>query len=153
MAVPDTEPSDLRAALEAAGWRCTRQRVAVYDRLTQLAEQHAHPTAEELFVAVREYVPSISLATIYKALEALVESGLVSKLPTGDGSARYDARRVEHYHLRCIKSGTVEDLPTPYDPDLVAKLDPNLIEELEARGFRLTGYRLELIGYFDGAAV
>ncbi len=152
MGVPLTEPSELRAALEAAGWRCTRQRTAVYERLAGMADLHAHPTAEELFVAVRGDIPSISLATIYKALEALVESGLVTKLPTGDGSSRFDARRGEHYHLRCLKSGAVEDLPTRYDPDLVTKLDPNLVRDLASRGFRLTGYRLELVGYFDKAS-
>jgi Fur family ferric uptake transcriptional regulator/Fur family peroxide stress response transcriptional regulator len=42
----------------------------------------------------------------------------------------------------------VEDLPTPFDADLVAKLDPDLDGQLRRRGFRVTGYRLELVGYF-----
>ena len=147
----DTRPESpgLRSALEAAGWRCTRQRAAVYDQLVHLADRHDHPTAEEVCRAVREDLPSISLATVYKALEALVASGLVAKLPSGDGSARYDARAEDHYHLRCLKTGAVEDLPTRFDPDLVAKLDPALGQNLRERGFRLTGYRLELVGYYD----
>ena len=43
-----------------------------------------------------------------------------------DAGARYDARRDLHYHFRCLRSGTVHDLPTPFDPDLIAKLDPRL---------------------------
>ena len=44
------------------------------------------------------------------------------------------------------------DLPTRFDPALVSKLDPHLEEDLERQGFRVTGYRLELIGYRDQAS-
>jgi Fur family transcriptional regulator, peroxide stress response regulator len=143
------DPSGLRAALESAGRRCTPQREAVYAHLSRVAQ---HPTAEEVYQGVKATIPKISLATVYKALEALVASGLATKLTAGDGSARYDARGDRHYHLRCLRSGAVEDLSTPYDPDLIAKLDPGLAEQLEERGFHLTGYRLELVGYYDRPA-
>ena len=91
----------------------------------------------------------ISLATVYKALEALVASGVATKLTAGDGSARYDARSEHHYHLRCLRSGSVQDLPTPFDPDLIQKLDPELTEILRGQGFQVTGYRLELIGFYE----
>jgi Fe2+ or Zn2+ uptake regulation protein len=140
------DPAGLRDALEAAGWRCTPQRAAVY---AQLSNAQDHPTAEEVYHGVKPTVPRISLATVYKALEALVASGLATKLTGGDGSARYDARGDHHYHLRCLRSGAVQDLATPFDPDLISKLDPNLIRDLERKGFRVTGYRLELVGYLD----
>jgi Fe2+ or Zn2+ uptake regulation protein len=143
------DPGALRAALEAAGWRCTSQRLAVY---AQLSNAMHHPTAEEVYQGVKSTIPNISLATVYKALETLVASNLASKLTAGDGSARYDARRDHHYHLRCLRSGAVQDLPTPYDPDLINRLDPNLVQSLEKQGFRMTGYRLELVGFFDGSA-
>jgi hypothetical protein len=47
----------------------------------------------------------------------------------------------------------VYDLPTRFDPALVSKLDPHLEEDLERQGFRVTGYRLELIGYRDQASM
>ena len=140
------DPEALRGALEAAGRRCTPQRLAVYDLLSRT---DAHPSAEEVYRGVRGAVPNISLATVYKALEALVASGLATKLTGCDGSARYDARGDRHYHLRCVRSGAVEDLPTPFDPDLIAKIDPGLLTDLKGRGFRVTGYRLELVGYFE----
>lgn len=142
---PTLSAAAVRSALEAAGCRCTHQRLAVYDALA-----HAdHPTAEQLFEAVRGVVPNISLATVYKALEALVRSGLAAKLAAEGGSARYDARPDAHYHLRCTRSGRVEDVASPFDPELPAKLDANLGRLLEERGFRLTGYRLELLGEFE----
>jgi len=87
---------------------------------------------------------------VYKALEVLVSSGLAARLGGDGGSSRYDARSDRHYHLRDLRSGLVEDLPTEYDPDLLAKVDPALADDLHRRGFRLTGYRLELIGFYEG---
>jgi len=137
---------DLRLIVEQAGLRCTPQRLAVYDHLTQSTE---HPTAEDVFQAVRSRIPKISLATVYKALEAWVAVGLANKLSMGAGGncARYDARRDLHYHFRCLRSGAVHDLPTRFDPDLITKLDPRLHEDLSRQGFQVTGYRLELVGY------
>jgi Fe2+ or Zn2+ uptake regulation protein len=146
---PELASSELRAALEAAGWRFTAQRLAVYQHLHRAVH---HPTAEEVYRGVRKVLPKISLATVYKSLEALVACGLAAKLTAVDGSARYDARSDRHYHLRCLHSGSVEDLPTPFDPDLIEKLDPGLTERLEQEGFRVTGYRLELVGYYDRAS-
>src|SRR5262249_5877219 len=108
-----------------------------------------HPTAEEVFQAVRRDIPNLSLATVYKTLDTLVASGLVAKLSDAAGTARYDARREDHYHLRCLRTGLVRDLPTPHDPNLLGKLDPDLIDSLGREGFKVTGYRLELVGFFD----
>jgi Fe2+ or Zn2+ uptake regulation protein len=141
----------LRGLLEGAGFRCTPQRLAVYDSLTRAAQ---HPTAEEVYVDVRAVIPKISLATVYKALEALVATGVATKLTAGvgDTSARYDARRDLHYHFRCLRTGEVHDLPTRFDPELIDKLDPQLSAYLSRQGFQVTGYRLELVGYQDGPA-
>jgi Fur family transcriptional regulator, peroxide stress response regulator len=136
----------LRKALDAAGLRSTSQRLAVYD---QLASMPHHPTAEEVFQAVRSKLPKISLATVYKALEALVAIGVVGRLNAADGAgpARYDARSDDHYHFRCLRTGTIHDLPTEFDPKLIEHLDPLLAEDLRKQGFQVTGYRLELLGY------
>jgi Fe2+ or Zn2+ uptake regulation protein len=136
----------LRRTLEESGLRCTPQRLAVYDHLTRAPY---HPTAEDVYQAVRSAIPRISLATVYKALEALVSTGVATKLTAGSGDtrARYDARCDQHYHFRCLRTGAVHDLPTPFDPGLIAKLDPQLSDYLGQQGFQVTGYRLELVGY------
>jgi Fe2+ or Zn2+ uptake regulation protein len=142
----ETKGSDVRAlrsALERAGWRFTRQRAAVYEYVRSV---DSHPTAEEVYAAVRRDIPNISLATVYKALEALVDSELAVKLTSSDGPARYDHRTDSHYHLRCIDTDEVRDLPVAFDPDLIAKLDGSLVEELRRQGIEVTGYRLEVLG-------
>jgi Fe2+ or Zn2+ uptake regulation protein len=152
MNVPHHEPTpgnrehaDLRRALDRAGCRFTRQRAAVFDYLCSV---NSHPTAEEVYTAVRQHVPSISLATVYKALEALVAADMASKLAHADGPARYDCRSDSHYHLRCLKTGQIRDLQVPFDRQLLDKLDPALVSRLRQQGFEVTGYQLELLGHF-----
>src|SRR5262245_36312473 len=79
----------LRRMLGNSGANFTRQRAAVYGYLR--AVDH-HPTAEEVFLAVKQDLPKISLATVYKNLEALVACGAASKLAYGDAATRYDIR-------------------------------------------------------------
>ena len=137
--------AELHRALEQAGWRCTRQRAAVY---ACLRAADCHPTAEQVCAAVRRAMPHISLATVYKALEALVDAGLASRVAHESGAARYDARSDAHYHLRCERTGEVRDLPLPYDPTLIERIAPELVEALRREGFEITGHRLELLGRF-----
>jgi Fe2+ or Zn2+ uptake regulation protein len=136
---PATRPDSdavLRDALEASGQRYTEQRAAVY---RFLAGTTSHPTADDVFLAVRSNRPDISLATVYKSLETLVGCGLASKLTYGDGSARYDGRTDPHHHARCLRCGAVRDVPGSLDPGAVEPLQP-------LAGFDVQGYRLELVG-------
>ncbi|UCF20353.1 MAG: transcriptional repressor [Gemmatimonadota bacterium] len=127
----------LRAALEASGHRHTAQRGAVYRYLRNVT---THPTADEIFTQVREVLPDISLATVYKALEAFVEAGLARKLSVGGGPARYDGRTEQHDHVRCLRCGIVRDVIGPHDSEMIRGLG-------SGDGFEIIDYRLELIGY------
>lgn len=140
----------LRQALEQAGWRFTRQRAEVFAYLRSVS---THPTAEQVFAAVRQQIPNISLATVYKALEALVDAGLAARLAPdpaegAGGPVRYDGKPEPHYHLRCQRTGQVRDLPVPYDPELLARLAPDLVEQLRRDGFEIVGHRIEILGRF-----
>jgi Fur family transcriptional regulator, peroxide stress response regulator len=141
---PDSFGNDvLRRSLEQAGWRCTRQRAAVYQHL---CDSTTHPTAEQVFVSVRGQIANISLATVYKALEALVDAGMATRLGDGAGPARYDGRSEAHYHFRCEKTGEIIDLPLEYDPHLLEKLGANVVQTLRENGFEVVAHRLELVG-------
>jgi len=127
---------ELRSALEASGHRYTTQRAAVY---TYLRNVKSHPTADEIFTNVRKEKPDISLATVYKALEAFVSAGAARKLEFGGGPSRYDGRTDDHHHVRCLKCGVVHDVD-----DQVVTLNS---EHPTRDGFEVVGYRLELLGY------
>jgi len=132
----DTAEGRLRAALESNGQRFTEQRAAVFRYLSGTT---SHPTADDVFTAVRGTIPEISLATVYKALETLVGCGLAVKLAYGDGSARYDGRTDPHPHARCIECGAIADLPGTVD----ARTLPGLGS---LPGFEVRGFRLEVVG-------
>ncbi len=73
-----------------------------------------HPTAEDLYERVRVSMPSISLGTVYRNLNLLVDTGVIRKFePPGQMKARYDAKREEHTHLVCRECDTVYDVDLP----------------------------------------
>ncbi len=133
----------LRQALEASGQRFTEQRAAVF---RFLSATDVHPSADEVFLAVRRNLPGISLATVYKSLETLVGCGLAVKLTYSDGSARYDGRTDPHNHARCLACGKVIDIPGSIPEDQLQAL------RRRTDGFLVTGYRLELSGYCPSCA-
>ena len=89
-----------------AGLSVTPQRLAVYE---QLLRREDHPTPEMIFKAVRRKMPSLSLATIYKSLDALEKLGLVQAVQIDSDSRRYDANMQQHHHLVCTACGDVSD--------------------------------------------
>jgi Fe2+ or Zn2+ uptake regulation protein len=138
---PDELDAVLREALDANGQRFTEQRSAVYRYLRCTDE---HPTADDVFTVVRGDIADISLATVYKALETLVSCGLAVKLSYGDGSARYDARTDEHFHSRCLRCGVVRD---------VHAAEPAYRPAVRVGdGFRVEGFRVEVVGYCAACA-
>ena len=139
----NSESSDLllRQALEGSGQRFTEQRAAVYGFL---AHTDVHPTADEVFLAVRQDLPGISLATVYKSLETLVGCGLAVKLTYADQSSRYDGQTDPHHHARCVVCGRVMDLTGDISTDEIDAF------RRQAESFTVTGYRLELSGYCSG---
>ena len=77
--------------------------------LETLRENAVHPTAEELFALVREKIPNISLATVYRNLRLLESEGKVLKITTDNGD-RFDGHTHEHYHFTCTECKKVLDL-------------------------------------------
>ena len=128
---------ELRRKLDERGGHMTRQRAAVYDYLSSV--EH-HPTAEEVFLNVKRQLPKISLATVYKNLEALAACEAISKLTYGDGSARYDIRTDHHYHTRCLNCGGMWDLEAASGKSALEQIKPQ-------SGFTVSDIRLELLGY------
>ncbi|HEX8162682.1 MAG TPA: transcriptional repressor [Pyrinomonadaceae bacterium] len=125
----------LRERLDEKGSHLTRQRAAVFDYLSGVSH---HPSAEEIYHAVKLKLPRISLATVYKNLEKLVECGVASKLTYGDAAARYDIRTDHHYHTRCLGCGKIQDFDAAEGVEALRRIKP--------RGFDVTDYRLELLG-------
>lgn len=76
-----------------------------------LMNRHDHPTADTIYISMREEFPSISLGTVYRNLNLLVELGEIQKLTLSDGADRFDADIRPHYHFVCRHCQQVSDLP------------------------------------------
>lgn len=94
--------------LGAAGHRRGGARDAV---VGLLAQEECCLTAQEMHDRLRGRGRPVGVASIYRVLDLLVEQGLVERLDTGQGSARYEARHASgehHHHLVCDDCGKVE---------------------------------------------
>lgn len=93
--------------LREAGLRLTPQRLLIYQTLLQSKE---HPTAQELYDDVKGRLPSLSQATVYNTLQALVTAGLIQEIgEAGDGTIHYDADLTPHVNLICTRCHRVDD--------------------------------------------
>lgn len=101
------KPQEVTALLRERGFKVTPQRLAVYDALSRTT---AHPNAEMLYRKLQPDYPTMSLATVYKALSILCEIGLAQALNVGEESFRYDANTAQHPHVRCTQCGRVDDI-------------------------------------------
>ena len=85
----------------------SRQREAIK---TFLAGRYDHPTAETVYLGIKEEFPNISLGTVYRNLSLLSDIGEIQKLSTGIGPDRFDGNPALHYHFICKHCGSVLDL-------------------------------------------
>ena len=115
--------------------RNTPQKQAVCECLREMG----HPTASALYLRVRERCPEISRATVFRILKERAESGEALRFSVGDGEDRYDATTAEHYHIRCLSCGRVEDAELAPIPSLSAFSD-------ERNGFRIMGHTVSFFG-------
>ncbi len=116
--------------------RMTTQRKLILEKLKSVK---THPTAEELYLMVKDKLPKISLGTVYRNLEVLARQGLVIKLGEHGEAARFDADLKDHYHIRCTVCGEIEDL----------WVEPPVANEDEIKNvskFDLQGFKLEYFG-------
>src|SRR5918992_5848741 len=90
--------------------KLTRQRQAI---LRAIRDSGDHPTANEIFQAARELLPTISYATVYNSLRYLKEAGLVREISFGDSASRYDRETHRHDHAICNDCGKLVDFDLP----------------------------------------
>ncbi|MBU2993421.1 Fur family transcriptional regulator [Octadecabacter sp. 1_MG-2023] len=130
-------PDTILSRCEAKGLRLTEQRRTIASVLEAADD---HPDVEELYARASTADPRISLATVYRTVKLLEESGILDKHDFGDGRARYEtADRDHHDHLIDLQSGEVIEF---IDAEIEA-LQEKIADKL---GYELRGHRLELYG-------
>ena len=87
--------------------RNTKQKKIIYETL---AMTKSHPTADWVYQEVRKSLPRVSLGTIYRNLNSLVEDGFVNEILAERNISRYDANTDNHAHLICTNCDEISDV-------------------------------------------
>jgi Fur family peroxide stress response transcriptional regulator len=122
--------------LKGNGVRMTPQRHAI---LSHLISSMDHPTADEIYKALADTFPNMSVATVYNNLRVFKDAGLVKELTYGDASSRFDANMNEHYHVICKECGKITDFEHP-------PLSMIETKAAESTGYQVDGHRMEVYG-------
>lgn len=133
---------NFRELCRRRGLAVTHQRTVVYEVLLGM---HGHPSPEEVYERVREQIPSISLATVYKTVHTFLEAGIVSEVSLHHRSLRLESNQQPHHHMVCTGCKTIFDLA----PDAI---QPVQIKETLPERFQLQRLSVELLGLCERCA-
>ncbi len=122
--------AELIELLRKHGIQPTPQRVAVAEFIL---ETDSHPTAEEVWAAVRQRCPTVSRATIYNALNLFVKKGLLKPQPLRGSAFVFDARVKPHHHVIDEETGRIYDIPW----DAVKVVGGDALEGFEVREYQV----------------
>ena len=99
-----------------------------------------HISAEEIYQNIWKRYPGLNISTVYRTLELLKETGMVTETDMGDGCVRFHSIGHEHHHhLVCSRCGKVVDL----DESMLSPLTCALSEKY---GFRADLKHLAIFG-------
>ena len=113
--------------------KITPQRLAI---MKYLDEHRTHPTADRIYIDLKEKNPALSKTTVYNSVETLKEHGIIQSLTISGSESRYDFENKMHHHFLCKKCGTIIDI------DIKC---PNIGKIIES------GHNVEEVhGYFKG---
>lgn len=96
----------------------TKQREVV---LQVIRNAHEHLTANEVFTAAKELLPTISFATVYNSLRYLKEAGLIAEITFGNGASRFDRMTHRHDHAICTDCGKLVDIEMEVPAEILKK--------------------------------
>ena len=89
------------------GVQVTAQRLAVL----QAVAARPHATADVVAEMARGEIGAISKQSVYDALSALVDAGIVRRIEPAGSAARYETRVGDnHHHLVCRRCGAIADV-------------------------------------------
>ncbi len=130
-----------REQLKAKGLKITPQRIAIYEAVVELKN---HPTAENIIDYIKTNHPNVSVGTVYKVLDSLVENQLLKKVKNEKDIMRYDAIMQKHHHLYCSETDKIEDFK---DPEL-DKIIADYFSKKKIKVFKVKDISLQITGEF-----
>lgn len=105
-----------------------------------LEEADDHPDVEDLYNRASKIDSHISIATVYRTVKLLEETGMIERHEFRDGRARYEIIPENHHdHLIDLKTGNVIEFAS----EEIERLQEKIAHDL---GYKLVDHRLELYG-------
>ena len=115
----------------------TKQRKAISDLLLSITKFSSAQDVHKLLVSRGE---KIGLATVYRTLQALSETGLVDSLKNENGETLYKVcSKNHHHHLVCIKCATTSEFNTSEIENLMQKIS-------QENNYQISGHVIEIFG-------
>ena len=118
------------------GLPLTAQRRAVFEAM--LTRQD-HPTADRIYADIRFRLPGISRTTVYRILDTLVGTGMISRICHPGSAARFDPKIRRHHHLVCMHCEKIIDIESP-------RLDRIPWPDVGDCGFEIDDYHIHFRG-------
>jgi len=116
------------------GFKLTPQRLAI---MKFLEGNKSHPSAEDIYLYVKKTFPTMSFATVYNNLEALIDKGNITRVSIDPERRRYDPDTSRHNHLICLKCKKVVDVHADFKVHLPKE---------ENTAFEIIGSHVEFYG-------
>jgi Fur family peroxide stress response transcriptional regulator len=132
----DEKISSLESLCRERGLALTIQRRII---LENLASRYDHPTADQIYEAVKDQIRGVSRTTVYRVLETFVRLGVVAKVSNPHAKVRFEADTKRHHHLICLDCNAVADC---HD----GRLDGIEVPTEVCDGFEVKDFSLAIIG-------
>jgi len=95
-----------------------------------------HPTADMIYQALLDEMPTLSKTTVYNTLKTFTEKGILVALSLFENEVRYEYNTDPHIHFKCVNCGKIYDLDKTYD----------LYKDDEIDGHKITEHHVNLKG-------
>lgn len=131
-----TPTAHFRRLCAERGIAVTHQRQVLYETMR---EMKGHPSPEEVHERMRQTIPSVSLATVYKNIHLFVASGVFREMSVHHGTLRVEMNREEHHHMVCSICRSIKDIEAH-------EVDMHLPERQLSNGFLIERCSVDIIG-------
>lgn len=110
--------------------------------LKKFLETEKHITITELYELIKKEYPDIGIATVYRAMKVICDSGLAEEIDIGDGTKRFEHKfeHKHHDHLVCIKCGKIIE----FENESIEALQKEICKEYN---FTIVNHKLQIFGY------
>ncbi|MBO5064177.1 MAG: transcriptional repressor [Campylobacter sp.] len=128
-----------KRVLRDNGLKYTKQREVLLQTLYNNSE---HFTPEQLYLYIKERYPglNVGIATVYRSLNLLEESGMVTSISFGAQGKKFElANKPHHDHMICRQCGVIVE----FEDQIIEKRQLAIAKE---HGFKLTGHIMQLYG-------